>query len=105
MRERLISLPLNNIMNAKEKLLDAGYEDVKYLVDFSYDSVYDNALIGVSHDGRAIYDFDKMVEWLMEEEGWSDIEAIEWIEFNTIRALPYMGNDAPIIMYSLEDYE
>lgn len=85
-------------MNAEERLLDAGYEDVKYLVNFSYD----DALIGVSHDGRAIYNFDLMVDWLMEKEGWSDIEAIEWLEFNTIRALPYMGKDAPIIMYSLE---
>ena len=85
-------------MNVEERLLNAGYEDVKYLVDFSYD----NALIGVSHDGRAIYNFDLMIDWLMEKEGWSDIEAIEWLEFNTIRALPYMGKDAPIIMYSLE---
>ena len=85
-------------MNAEERLLDAGYEDVKCLVNFSYD----DALIGVSHDGRAIYNFDLMVDWLMREEGWSDIESIEWLEFNTLRALPYMGKDAPIIMYSLE---
>lgn len=82
-------------MNAEEKLLDAGYEDVKYLVNFSYD----DALIGVSHDGRAIYDYDKMIEWLMNTEGWDYIDAVEWIEYNTIRALPYMGEDAPIIMY------
>lgn len=85
-------------MNAEEKLLNAGYEDVTYLVNFSYD----DALIGVSHDGRAIYNFDLMVDWLMREEGWSDTESIEWIEFNTLRALPYMGANAPIIMYSLE---
>lgn len=49
-----------------------------------------------------MYDFEKMVEWLMETEGLSDIEAIEWIECNTIRALPYMGEGAPIIMYPLQ---
>lgn len=32
------------IMDAEEKLLDAGYEDVVYLVNYSYD----DALIGVS---------------------------------------------------------
>ena len=85
-------------MNAEEKLLNAGYDDVTYLTNYSYD----DALIGVSEDGRVIYDFDKMVEWLIKKEGWTDIEAIEWIETNTIRALPYMGADAPIIMYSLE---
>ena len=84
-------------MNAEERLLDAGYEDVKYLVNYSYD----DALIGVTEDGRAVYDFNKMVEWLMDEEGWDDITAIEWIECNTIRALPYFGEGAPIIMYPL----
>lgn len=85
-------------MNAEERLLDAGYDGIKYLTNYSYD----DALIGVSEDGRAIYDYEKMVEWLMEEEGWSDEEAVEWIEFNTIRALLYMGEGAPIIMHPLE---
>ena len=84
-------------MNAEERLLDAGYDNIKYLVNYSYD----DALIGVTEDGRAVYDYEKMIEWLMEEEGWTDNEAIEWIEFNTIRALPYMGADAPIIIYPL----
>lgn len=84
-------------MNAEEKLLYAGYDSVKYFTNYSYD----DALIGVSEDGRAIYDFEKMVDWLMKEEGLSDDEAVEWIEYNTIRALPYFGEDAPIIMYPL----
>lgn len=88
-------------MNAEEKLLDAGYEGIKYLTNYSY---YD-ALIGVSHDERAIYDFEKMVEWLMNEVGMSDNEAVEWIEYNTIRAIPYMGEKAPIVMYPLAYYE
>lgn len=85
-------------MNAEERLLNAGYEGVKYLVDESYD----DALIGISEDGRAIYDFNLMIEWLMNEYDWSEIESIEWIETNTLRALPYMGNDAPIVMYGLD---
>ena len=84
-------------MNAEERWLEYGYEDVKYLVDESYD----DALIGVSEDGRAIYDFGLMIEWLMNKYGWSETESIEWIEYNTIRALPYFGEDAPIIMYGL----
>ena len=38
------------VMTAEERLLENGYEGVKYLTDFSYDT----ALIGVSHDGRAV---------------------------------------------------
>lgn len=85
-------------MNAEERILNAGYEDVIIFNNYSYD----NALIGVSEDNRAIYDYNKMVEWLMKEESWTVEEAIEWIDYNTIRALPYMGDKAPIIMYPIE---
>lgn len=84
-------------MTAAERLLEAGYENVEYLVNFSYD----DALIGVSEDGRAIYDYEKMIDWLIEKEGWSDEEAVDFIEYNTIRAIPYFGDKAPIIMYPL----
>ena len=82
-------------MTAEEKLLDNGYEGVIYLKDFSYD----DALIGVTDDNRAVYDYDLMVEWLVEHEGFEHEEAIEWIDYNTIRALPYMGKDGPVILY------
>ena len=79
----------------EEKLLAEGYEDVVIFENFSYDT----ALIGVTEDNRAVYDFDLMVQWLIEIEGFEDtIEAIEWIEYNTIRALPYMGENAPVIV-------
>lgn len=86
-------------MTAEDKILEAGYEDVVILSDFSYD----DALIGVSDDGRAVYDYDKMVAWLVETEGWSEDDAIEWIEYNTIRALPYLGDQAPIVIHMLDE--
>jgi hypothetical protein len=76
-----------------------GYEDVKYLTNYSYDT----ALIGVTEDNRAVYDFEKMVEWLVESEGFTSEEAVEWIEYDTVRALPYFGEKAPIIMYPLQE--
>lgn len=88
-------------MTVEEKLLEAGCEDAVYFVNYSYE----DALVGISEDGRAIYDYEKMVDWLMKEEGWSDNDAIEWIEYNTLRALPYMGSKAPIIMYPLAYWE
>lgn len=86
-----------DFMTAGEKLVENGYEDV---IIFSDDS-YDDALIGVSSDGRAIYDFDLMVQWLMEQDNMDYTEAVEWIEYNTIRSLPYVGDAAPIVMYNL----
>ena len=88
---------MKDMRSAEEKIVDSGFEDVVILKDFDYSS----ALIGVSDDNRAIYDYDLMVEYLMEEENWSLEDAIEWIDYNTIRALPYAGSDAPIIMYRI----
>lgn len=86
-------------MSAERKLQENGYEDVMFFSDFSYD----DALIGVTHDNRAVYDYEKMVGWLVETEGFSEEDAVEWIDYNTVRALPYMGAGAPVIMYGLSD--
>lgn len=85
-------------MTAEERILYAGYEDVIVFKNYSYD----DALIGVSEDNRAVYDFEKMVEWLMKEEGFTSEEAVDYICYNTIRALPYIGEQAPIVMYPIE---
>lgn len=82
-------------MDAEEKLLENGYEGIKYLTNYSYDS----ALIGVTSDDRAVYDYNLMVQWLMEEEEFTEEEAMEWIDYNTLRALPYMGEGAPVILF------
>ncbi len=84
-------------MTAKEKLLEAGYEDVVILENYSYD----DALIGVTDDNRAVYDYELMIDWLCRKENISDVDAAEWISYNTIRALPYFGDKAPIIIYPL----
>ena len=62
---------------------------------------YDGSIVGVTTDGRVVYDYDKMIEELMEDVEWSYEEAAEWIDYNTIRALPYAGENAPIIMYPI----
>ena len=94
---------INNEYECKveKTLLKNGYEGVMFLTDYSYD----DALVGVSTDKRAVYNYDAMVEWLVEEEGFEDdIEAAEWIDYNTIRAIPYFGSTAPVIYYP-KDYE
>lgn len=83
--------------SAEDRILDAGFEDIIILKNFSYDS----ALVGISDDNRAIYDYELMIEYLMEEEGWTEEESIDWLEYNTIRSLSYAGDRAPIIMHRL----
>lgn len=82
---------------AAERLVDEGFEDVVIFEDYGYD----DALIGVTEDGRAVYDYDLMVDWLVRTEGWTEEDAIEWIEYNTIRALPYAGPSGPLIMHRI----
>lgn len=43
-----------------------------------------------------------MVEELIKDEGFSYEDAVGWIEYNTIRSLPYSREPRPIIMYRIE---
>lgn len=59
---------------------------------------YDASVIGISHEGRVIYDYNLMVKEFMEDEQCSEEEAIEWLEYNTMRSLGYGGGLQPIII-------
>lgn len=73
------------------------------------------AIVGYDDETRAlIYDYDKLVEGFMEhfrEDGKDEEElyqdAVDWVEFNTIRSLPYKheGYVNPMIMHNLSQYE
>lgn len=76
----------------RETLCDLGYEDSIILTDF------DEAIIGVSTEGEVIYSFDKMIELLHDKYDMSWEEAIEDIDYNTVRSLPYMPYPRPVIM-------
>ena len=84
-------------MSNKEILVDMGYE---HSIIFTNPD-YDDAIIGISHDDRVIYDYDKMIAHLMDHEDMTDEEATDYISYNTIRSIPYAGEYAPIVMYGL----
>lgn len=79
-------------MTAEEKLLNSGYEGVIYFVEPDYEP----ALIGVTSDCRAVYDFELMVEYLMETEDISYEEAADFIDYN---CNGFGIEEGPIIMY------
>lgn len=60
---------------------------------------FDKSVVGVTEDGRLVYDFDKMVKEYRKDERCSELDAIEFLEYNTLRAIPYMGEGAPIIVH------
>lgn len=64
---------------------------------------FDNSIIGITTDGKAVYDYVKMVDELMEDDNISEQDAIDWIEYNTIRTIPYAGEMAPIIMFTFKE--
>lgn len=60
---------------------------------------YDNSIIGMTFDGRAIYEYNRMAHELSKDNCMSIDEAMEWIDYNTIRALNYISGKKPIIVY------
>lgn len=85
------------MISAREWLADNGFDETIIYCDAFGEQQYGSAFIGVTTDGQAVYDFDKMVEWLMERDQCSYEEAVEWIEFNTIGAKIDGG---PIVIYA-----
>lgn len=82
---------------AEKLLLENDLEGASYFTNFSYDT----AIVGYTDEHNVIYDYDKMIEWLVVTQNFSVEEAMEWIDFNTIRAIPYMPEPKPIIMFSV----
>ena len=74
-----------------------GYKDAIVFDNPSYDS----AIIGVSDDGRVIYDYDMMIQCLMTDDGMSEMEAADFISYNSVRATAYIP-DGPIVMYGIK---
>lgn len=66
---------------------------------------YDAAIIGYTVDGRAVYDYDLMLRVLEIRDEMAEDEALDWLDYNTIRALPYAGEFAPVVMTPIENPE
>lgn len=63
------------------------------------DPAYDNSLIGITTDGRAVYDFESMVQEFATENNCSVDEAIDFVNYNTLRSLDYItGSGKPIVI-------
>lgn len=88
-------------MSRIKKLVELGYEGMSYFVNPDYD----DAIIGVDDEGRVVYDYELMASHLMEQDGMTYEEAVDFIEYNTIRTLPYMGEKAPIIFHRMDDLD
>ena len=69
---------------------------------------YDKSIIGfTAEDGRVVYSYESMIQEFMEDEGCSEEEAQEWVDYNTMRALPYgdKGHNPIVVTVSREAIE
>ncbi len=87
-----------DVKELKELLSDLSYEDTVVFENPSYLK----AIIGISDEGALCYSYEKMIECLMEDDKMEYEEAMEFIDYNTIRALPYTSSVGvrPIIVYN-----
>ena len=84
-------------MKNKDILMDQGFEN--FIIFENPD--YDSAIIGITENNQVVYNYEKMIEYLIQEDDMDYEEAVDFISYNTIRSLPYAGEGAPIIMYSI----
>lgn len=87
-----------------EELSDIN-EDLVFIGDKP--EQYKSAILGLTDDdNHVVYSYNKLVDAMMKENPeWTETDAIEWINVNTLQAIPYMGENAPMIIYDLEDAE
>ena len=64
---------------------------------------YESAIIGITTDGRAVYDYYRMIEELSKEDDIDYGEAEDFILYNTVGSLRPAEEKFPIIMYKRED--
>jgi len=61
---------------------------------------FDDALIGITEKGIAVYSIKSCIDCLMSANGWSEEEAVEWMEYNVCDA--YVGPMSPIYVHTFQ---
>ena len=87
-----------DVKELKHFLNELEYTDTVVLENPSYL----NAIIGITDEGALCYSYEKMIECLIEEDKMEQEDAMEFINYNTIRALPYASSMGvrPIVVYN-----
>lgn len=63
---------------------------------------YDNAIVGITDEGQLVYSKEKMIEICTKDGDMEEIDAIEWLEFNTFGA--YVGEKTPLYINTFYGY-
>ena len=68
----------------------------------TFGEYYLSAIIGITEEGNLVYSYSKMVEQEMEDYDISLDDAVEYINYNAIRNVPYMKDKPPVIVYDMD---
>ena len=82
-------------MDVREEVAEVNFEAL-------FADGFDDAVIGVDTYGRGVYDYDKCVDILMEEDDDLEyIDAIEHMDYNVTGA--YVGEFTPLFIRKIEN--
>lgn len=74
----------------------------EHLDTSTFGEYYLSAIIGITVEGNLVYSYSKMVEQEMEDYDISLDDAVEYINYNAIRTVPYMKDKPPVIVYDMD---
>tara|TARA_R100000908_G_C3740160_1_gene136944 strand:- start:971 stop:1264 length:294 start_codon:yes stop_codon:yes gene_type:complete len=93
----IMNEPPNEKENVRERLVEYFGDDLLFA------DTFDGAIIGVAvgcDSGRVAYDTKKMAQ-ICIQQGMTEEEAWEYLEFNTFSA--YVGENTPLYIERLDD--
>ena len=97
---------VNKIMK-KEVELTQGDQILEELSEINEDAIvlepqstFNRAIVASDTDGRLVYSVTKIIRALIDEDGMTEEEALEWFEFNTLGTFRGMkDHNKPIFIY------
>ena len=83
----------------REAIAEQYGEEILENVSMFESPAFVSAIVGFdSHHKKIVYDYEKMVGCLMDEDEMTEEEAVEFIDYNTLRTIPYIENPPIIVM-------
>lgn len=64
-------------------------------------SEFAKAIIGVTTDERIVYSYERITECLMETDDISEVDAIEYVDYNVVGSLNPKIEESPIIIHEI----
>ena len=86
------------VKEVREVIRDNYGHDVIFFGEDGGPYCYDNSIAGITDEGRLIYDIDSILTELMVDNNWTEEEAVDWLDYNVMRSIPYAGPEGPMVM-------